>query len=272
MTKNLKKLAAFALMAATMTSATMAQNEQQSSADNKKIEFSIHLGGNVPLGFWEDEEPDRIGYADIGLPLKSTSYDDGTYYGDADMGFNLGIKVKYNIPKLKGLGLMATADVFFNTSNDFELKEIDDDDFILHTTEHQCYINVPLMLGVNYNLALGNNFGIWAEAGIGANLRMITDQSYSFEAALSTLGEVEVISTWDYQNSIDMAFQVGIGMMIMDKVSLGVHYYNLGNSDVMGICDTKYITPIGTYTDGGDLLNYGKLNTSMFVFRLGYHF
>ena len=277
MTKNLKKLAAFALMAATMMSATMAQEAQQSSADNKKIEFSIHLGGNVPLGFWEDEEPDRIGYADIGLPLKSTSYDDGTYYGDADIGFNLGIKLKYHIPTIKGLGVIATADMFHNTAFYDLLTSKPEKD------EHPSYINSAVMLGANYNYDVNDKLSFWAEAGMGLNLRIIT--TYVNSSKLSFGSYVPLTDskyTHDYDNALTFAFQGGIGLKLMNKISIGLHYYNLGNAIQKGTYTFEgydifeNIDNIENVT--GERIRVEKpfetdvLSTSMFVFRIGYHF
>ncbi|MBR3939635.1 MAG: hypothetical protein IKJ67_06640 [Bacteroidales bacterium] len=60
MKKFLKKVACLTVMAVTVMSAAMAQDAQPTSADNKKIEFSLHLGGAVPLGDFGDSRTVRV--------------------------------------------------------------------------------------------------------------------------------------------------------------------------------------------------------------------
>ncbi len=270
MTKNLKKLAAFALVAATMMSATMAQNAQQSSADNKKIEFSIHLGGNVPLGTFGKA---RIGYLD----QPADNIGNHKYYGEANIGINGGIKLKYHIPTIKGLGVIATADMFHNTAFYDLLSSKPEKD------EHPSYINSAVMLGANYNYDVNDKLSFWAEAGMGLNLRIIT--TYVNSSKLSFGSYVPLTDskyTHDYDNALTFAFQGGIGLKLMNKISIGLHYYNLGNAIQKGTYTFEgydifeNIDNIENVT--GERIRVEKpfetdvLSTSMFVFRIGYHF
>lgn len=116
----------------------MAQTTEPSSVNNKKVELSVHLGGGIPLGFWMEEEPPVIAEAD-----KASSPMDGVFYGSADMGINLGIKAKYNIPQIKGLGIMAIADVFFNTSNNYKLTDTGEGHNYVTIYKYQNYFNIP---------------------------------------------------------------------------------------------------------------------------------
>ena len=262
MKKSLRKIACLIAIAATTMGAAMAQEAEPATASNKKLEFSVHLGGSIPMGFWMEEEPPLVVE-----PAKSSSQNDGIFYGDADKGVSLGVKAKYNIPQIKGLGIMATADVFFNTSHNYNCTDTDED----HIYKYPKYFNIPLMLGLNYNLAIGNNWSIWAESGIGANLRIITNNEWGFGFG-NDFSHIDHYYTYYYENTATLAFQVGVGTTIKDKVSLGIHYYHLGSKDVIGVFTAEY--PLEPTWDASIYPhnNYGKLDASMLVVRVGYHF
>jgi hypothetical protein len=61
-------------------------------------------------------------------------------------------------------------------------------------------------------------------------------------------------------------------MTIKDKVSLGLHYYHLGSKDVMGVFTAEYPSNPGYSPSVYPPENYGKLDASMLVVRVGYHF
>lgn len=264
MKKSVKKIACLIVITATTMGAAMAQTTEPSSVNNKKVELSVHLGGGIPLGFWMEEEPPVIAE-----PAKASSPMDGVFYGTADLGIDLGIKAKYNIPQIKGLGIMATADVFFNTSNNYKLTDTEEGHNYVTIYKYQNYFNIPLMLGLNYNHAIGSNLSIWGEAAIGANLRIITNYEWGFGPDDTHIGRYY---SWIYENTETLAFQAGAGMTIKDKVSLGLHYYHLGSKDVMGVFTAEYPSNPGYSPSVYPPENYGKLDASMLVVRVGYHF
>lgn len=135
MKKTLRRLACMAMVASLGVGAIMAQDAQATSENNKKLELSVYLGGSTPLG--------SFGKSPI-LPaedmLRKVAYNGDITYGNADwVGVNVGMKAKYNIPEVKGLGIMATADMFFNTTFGFKIKEdnstygVIDEDYIQYT-------------------------------------------------------------------------------------------------------------------------------------------
>ncbi|MBR3938677.1 MAG: hypothetical protein IKJ67_01705 [Bacteroidales bacterium] len=267
MKKFFKTIACLTVMAATVMSAAMAQGEQNANASSKKTEFSIHLGGAVPMSDFGDSRANR------GL----VAWSDKTEKAGAGTGFDAGMKLKFNIPSINGLGVILTADFFYNGPNN-DVKDwindlidtyIYDDGFDDAEITAPKYINVPIMLGVNYDYAINEKISVWGEAGIGANIRKIT----MLEQYLAA-GETEVISKQKYDIATTFAFQIGAGVKLMDKVSLGLHYYALGSGKVKGMASEEYIENYAggeyEYYDGDFTLRY--VNPTMFVIRLGYHF
>ncbi|MBR5832399.1 MAG: outer membrane beta-barrel protein [Bacteroidales bacterium] len=267
MTKFFKKVACLTVMVATVMSAAMAQDAQPTSADNKKIEFSLHLGGAFPMSDFGDSRANR------GL----VAWLDKTEKAGAGTGFDAGMKFKFNIPSINGLGVILTADFFYNGPNN-DVKDWRDDlidayiyDDGLDDVEIDLpkYINVPIMLGVNYDYVINEKISVWGEAGIGANIRKITmlDQYLA-------VGDEELIMKQKYDIATTFAFQIGAGVKLMDKVSLGFHYYALGSGKVKGMASEEYIENHAggeyEYYDGDFTLRY--VNPTMFVIRLGYHF
>ena len=85
------------------------------------------------------------------------------------------------------------------------------------------------------------------------------------------LDSEELAYEYKYDNAITLAAQVGIGAKLMDKFSLGIHYYYLGYDVVHGTVNYE------TNHTGGIEVNKSVfkgiiVNTSMLVVRMGYHF
>ena len=273
MKKTFKKLACMAMVASLAVSTAMAQDTQTTNTDTKKVEYSIYFGASTPLGsFGQAPSPELYPAEFFHTKL---SWNDDITYGDADfVGANIGVKAKYNISGLKGLGIIATADVLFNTDGDFDIKEVYEGRNILNEYLYSTYINIPVMVGANYNYAINDKVSIWGEAAIGANLRIIT--SYiSDEKRVDGSYHLYHIET-DYDNCFTLGFQAGLGVKLKNKYSIGVHYYNLGNKAVT----EKYTETIDFTNASGhhyvNIINEPRtkppLKTTMLLIRFGYHF
>ena len=273
MKKTFKKLACMAMVASLGVGAIMAQDTQTTNTDTKKVEYSIYFGASTPLGSFGQAPSPELYPAE--LFHTKLSWNDDITYGDADfVGANIGVKAKYNISGLKGLGIIATADVLFNTAADFDIKEVDESDAYLDEYFYSAYINIPVMVGANYNYAINDKVSIWGEAAIGANLRIIT--SYiSDEKRVDGSYHLYHIET-DYDNCFTLGFQAGLGVKLKNKYSIGVHYYNLGNKAVT----EKYTETIDFTNASGhhyvNIINEPRtkppLKTTMLLIRFGYHF
>lgn len=216
-------------------------------------------------------------YSKKGAKL-ATQYSSGKE-GGAGMGFNLGVKAKFDIPSVDGLGIIVTGDIYYNGLNsdykdDLEKRE--------DNTESEIsggkYLNIPLMAGINYTHNISEDFGVFGEAALGANFRKITNMTDKNDYAEST---------YKYDMATTLGFQIGAGMIFKEKFSVGIHYYALGTSKVKGKYDSEgeygydddnWKKSKGDEYDGDyngsedDTFKAGKLSTSMLVIRFGLHF
>ena len=261
-----------AMVASLGVGAIMAQDTQTTNTDSKKVEYSIHLGASTPLGSF-GQAPSH-GFP-VDLFHTKLSWNDDITYGDADfVGANIGVKAKYNIPGVKGLGIMATADMFLNTTFGFKIKEDNSSDDMINNEFYSAHINIPVMLGANYNYAINDKVSIWGEAAIGANLRIITSDIFDYKRAngMDKIDYTEI----NYDNCFTLGFQAGLGVKLKNKYSIGLHYYNLGNKAV-----TEKYTEIIDFTNASghhyvNIINEPRtkppLKTTMLLIRFGYHF
>lgn len=234
--KNVKKAIALVAVIFGVSMSSFAQNG-----------LSVRAGGNFPMGSFAEGGS----LSDIALSNVSSTL------GGAATGLNAGLKYQFGI--LGNLSAFASADLFYNgLKSDLkeDLKSIDDD------AEFPSYLNIPVMVGANYTILDIIGTTLWAEAGIGVNLRNISESS----AEIATV-ETEA----SYNMAATFAWQAGVGVSVGGKVSLGLHYYAFGSSEIKG----KSITEAGWGDISADLkdeFQSGKLNPSMIVIRLGYHF
>ena len=214
--------------------------------------LSVRVGGSFPVGTFA-----QGGAGDMALMAPTSEL------GAAATGVNGGVKYQLNI--LGDLGVFASADLFYNGLKKEVVETMKDDN---ENVELPSYMNIPLMVGVNYSLLKFAGASLWAEAGAGVNLRNITASSAS--AAVGTLISGSTESNYDFSTSV--AWQVGVGVSL-SKLSLGVHYYGLGASEITG--ETTTTADLGGLFGGETKpveFTAGKLNPSMCVARVSYTF
>lgn len=248
--KNVKKAIALVAVIMGVSTASFAQNG-----------LSVRVGGNFPVGTFGQGE----GIGEIALNNADAEL------GGAAIGFNAG--VKYQLGLLGNLSAFASADFFYNgLKGDIkEAMKVDGTDVVA-----PAYMNLPVMLGVNYTLLDIIGTTLWVEAGAGVNFRNITSQSIDYSTELPIVGTVNASAESTYDMSTTFAWQAGIGVSLSGALSLGLHYYGFGSAPV------SYETAVdagasslgslaGILGEDGSF-NGGKLNPSMVVIRLGYHF
>lgn len=248
--KNVKKAIALVAVIMGVSTASFAQNG-----------LSVRAGGNFPVGTFGQGE----GIGEIALNNADAEL------GGAAIGFNAG--VKYQLGLLGNLSAFASADFFYNgLKGDIkEAMKVDGTDVVA-----PAYMNLPVMLGVNYTLLDIIGTTLWVEAGAGVNFRNITSQSIDYSTELPIIGTVNASAESTYDMSTTFAWQAGIGVSLSGALSLGLHYYGFGSAPV------SYETAVdagasslgslaGILGEDGSF-NGGKLNPSMVVIRLGYHF
>lgn len=240
--KNVKKAIALVAVIMGISTASFAQDG-----------LSVRAGGNFPVGTFAQGKATDLALSSLKSEL-----------GGAATGFNVGLR--YQLGILGDISAFASADLFYNGLK----SEIKDD--LKGDNENvtlPSYMNIPVMVGANYTILDIIGTTLWAEAGIGVNFRNIT--SSTFAAAVGSL--VSGSTESDYNLSTSFAWQVGVGVSVSSKVSLGLHYYGFGAADVRG--EQTASGNLGGLISGETKpvdFTLGKLNPSMVVIRLGYHF
>ena len=240
--KNVKK--AIALVAVILGVSTM------SFAQNG---FSIHAGGNFPMGTFGKGGS----LSDIALNNAVAEV------GGAATGFNAGLKYQFRL--VSHLNAFVSADFFYNglkseLTEGIEVEGVE--------TSAPSYMNIPAMVGLNYSVLKVLGSTIWAEVGAGINFRNITGSNVN--AAWDNL-------VWgreaEYKLSTSLGWQAGAGISLDDKVSISLHYYSLGSAGVDG--ESSFSSELEDIISGETKpieFSKGKLSPSMVVVRLGYHF
>ena len=210
--------------------------------------------------------------------LTSTDTDDA----GAGIGANVGFKWYFNVG-VKGLGIMLSADGLYNGPNAnlktaYREKETNyDGQFIdgsfKYNTKPQ-YINVPIMLGLNYIYHVNSSFGIYAEAGLGGNMRFITKMESVNKGSLLGV-ETKVTSTQCYDMGFGFAWQAGIGIEAGRNFMIGCSFYDLGKTQIKGEGTTVTRTKIGdSYNSQTDTSynTFGTVHPMMILGRIAFCF
>jgi hypothetical protein len=229
---------------------------------------AMYLGASIPM-------KDFARYDGVNeFALKTV---DATQAGAA-VGFNAGLKWYFNVG-VKGLGVMLSLDGFYNGPNS-DLKadyrngqwggQYVSGSFTYNATPK--YINVPAMLGLNYLYNINPQFGVYAEAGVGGNMRFITQMESV--GTLNTFGiESSVKTTQKYDNAFSFAFQAGLGFEIAKNLRIGCSIYNLGKADVKGEETVKTTTLNNNVTNTETTYRtFGTIQPIMVLGRIGFSF
>ena len=218
----------------------------------------LNLSGALPTGDFADGDED-----DWGLMGEDNE-------GGAGFGFNVGLK--FNIATgVKGLRAMITLDGIYNGLNSdlrdafedvIEAGEDRYDEFEFTTPK---YINIPVMGGVNYTYNFNNKFGIYGEAGLGANLRLITKMESYIETSYQ-----KATTTFQYDPKFSLAYQLGAGIELSNRFTIRINFYDLGDPKVKGKISEKV-----KYTGGGsdsdsEKFTWKRIRPTMVMLRVGF--
>ena len=255
----------------------------------QKDGFSLHLNGVFPNGkFAEFDDNDKV------CALANGS----SKTGSAGTGFGVGFKYQFPIPQVANLRFLVGAELMYNPLNG-DAKDWFDDEFTSGTYNSTGYsydydyevtlpkyLNVPLMAGLNYAFKLNDKINIFGEFAAGINMRLFTnakilqekegtawysDGYTSYYYDFTTTSE----ATYKYDNAITFAYRFGAGVTF-DRISIGLHWYNLGSAKVKGKYeyDYDYNSSIAGNSHDSDKENFKRkdLSISMMTLTVGYHF
>lgn len=224
----------------------------------------LNLGGAIPTGDFADGD-------ESGFALVSEDFTEG----GAGMGFTAGLKFKFNTG-LKGFGVILSLDAIYNGLNSdvkdwFEDVENDwEADFNDFTMKTPKYLNAPLMVGANYTYDINQKLGIYGEAGLGANFRYIT--KLELEGKQSYQGDTyKYIGENEYDPTFTFAYQLGAGIEVSKRMTIGVNYYNLGSGKVSGKFKEK-VSYSGSSDSDSEKFKYKRVTPTMVMLRVGFKF
>ena len=258
----------------------------------QKDGFSLHLSGVFPNGkFGEFDEVKDGSIKRIGALFHEQSKT-----GAAGTGFGLGFKYQLPIPKIDGLRFLVGAELMWNSLCADAKEHIDEiveaqksatmaDQIDINTTLPN-YMNIPLMAGLNCSFGLTDKVKLYGEFGVGLNVRISTKfmieiqeevNDYNYEENYGyTAYERHAEGVYVYDNTTSFAYQLGVGMLF-NRVSIGLHWYNLGSANVKGkveetISVNDYISGDNSYDNDSESFTWKKLSTSMLTLKIGFHF
>lgn len=258
----------------------------------KPVRFGVYLGEANPLGDMSKGTAKKTTTYPLG-DLSKWALDnvkEGTE-GYAGIGFNVGFDVTVALP-VEGLGVFGGIDFFLNTNKsaltdaleEYARNEVKVFDYVSEVKYSKPnFINIPILFGLNYLHNFNNIVGVWGEAGVGPNFRMISryEKTTDYNRAMDILlpdGElvtcIEKRTGATYKSAVTLGFKLGAGVMLWDRMSIGLDYYYLGSAKI----EATAIYELGG-TDYADKVYTSKtikgdnaISASELVVRVGYHF
>lgn len=239
----------------------------------KPVKFGVYVSYAIPMGnMGEGDEIATSGVNAFDGMEKYALLNENGKQGYANMGVNLGFDVTYNLP-VEGLGVFGGLDFFYNSNSLYicdayeELAKFEVAlDPMLSEFQYSLphFMNIPILFGVNYQHNFNHIVGIFGEAALGPNFRVISDAEQTFKY----IGAPDVKETINYKTATTLGFKVGAGVMMWDRMSIVLDYYSLGSSKIEGTAKMES----GNTSVTNDFKGKNDISASELVVRVGYHF
>ncbi len=172
--------------------------------------FTVRLNTLIPSGEFKDDD-----YDDFLL--------DGA--GGAGAGIGLGFEFAKEI-EVEGLSIIGSVDFLVNGLSKEITESFEDDLDPSDKVTYLKYINVPVLIGAKYSI-LASNIGIFGKFNVGLNMLHITDFTVEYDAFNGT-------NTLSFDNSLKLAYGIGAGIVLNEKISIGFDYLGLGSHPIDG--------------------------------------
>ena len=177
---------------------------------NAQKKTTIYFGASLPLAEFASLDPEIDGAQ------------------GAQAGFNFGLEYRYPIAETN-LGLIAGVDLYYNGLKKEKKAEISDrTDFIFSK-----YINIPVSTGLNYTFKADDKLSVFANASVAWNFLIITDEKVD--------PPYESVPTISYEPSNSIGFKVGGGILIKDKASLSIEYFDTASNYIRSSDQNKTV-------------------------------
>lgn len=148
--------------------------------------------------------------------------------GSASHGYYVGYKslnplIAYNLFFTYSLGIQL---------NDFKgiyTEDPQDEAGEIVNLEYAKYINVPLMVGLHYEMYMSHNMNLFAEAAVGLNVMKLTDVTIPSES---------IETSYKFKYSYDYGYKFSAGIVFNYRYTLSMNIHSLG-SHIVNFKETK---------------------------------
>lgn len=241
----------------------------------KPVRFGVYVGEATPFGqMGEGDEIQTTGVnAFQGLENYALFNENGKQ-GYAGYGFNMGFDVTVNLP-VKGLGVFGGVDFFYNSNSSYIRDAYEElsvymvaGDPLLAEYSYNLpnFMNIPILFGVNYQYDFNHIVGLFCEAGVGPNFRVIS----GCEATEKYVGLPDVKITYNYDTATTLGFKIGAGVMMWNRMSIVADFYSLGSAKINWTEKGENVPILGNYEE--NFKGKNDISASELVVRVGYHF
>lgn len=268
------------ILFAALVAMTFVTNSAKASSPDQRFRFGLNVNVSLPLGPIGDFST----YDNFAFFSEKNNQGKVAKEGGLVMGFGLDLKATY---RLNDNGLRAYAKLGFLVNQ----LCIEASDSIVGTVrrnmgglvasskiENPMMVTVPLLVGAHYDLNIVNNFGLFAEAGVGVVFRSMSTSRvrfYDFTVPVYT-EDMRAVYAVEYSNkakvATSFAFEAGVGVNFSKWLSAGVFYSFLGSSDVKYTEISKYEFESGSPETVTRDFAGGHLTNQQLTLRLGFTF
>jgi hypothetical protein len=187
---------------------------------------------------------------------------------DAAVGIGFGYRASYRFDVGFGnVDPFVSGDFFWN-----RVRGDVRDAIIENNGKSSYYINVPILIGAQYNYAINENIRPFAEFGVGYDIFMVGNEGWKDNGIWAT-----------YKVNGAMAFQIGAGCYFGEHVSAGLNFYGLGKHTINygsktsdGLSNpTPILDANGNITNAAEIANADKnvqRRANILALRIGFHF
>lgn len=222
--------------------------------------FSVNVGYAMPQSDFAKTSTVLTDYSTISPNEK------GGRFGAASNGFNVELEVSkelnQNMDFYSGIGLMYNG---ISEAIDSVVANHYGNGIYLYeglSMTVPVYFNIPWISGIRYSCPLSNSVSLFADAGFGVNMRVITKYSLDY-TYVGTTGN----TTWDYSKRLTFARRVSVGATLHDHYSVRASYCKFGKAKVI----SSVTQQLGGMSDRFDHES-DEMDTRLFTISLGYTF
>lgn len=250
------------------------------------VHWNVSIGGSFPIGNFG-----AMSYDKNTLATDCALFDVDMKNGGAGVGLNIGGEMLYALKT--NLNLSVSVDVHYNPLNGdaksytiamgnyladvFKQQILDNGGTSVSLScslnKNSTYFNIPLMVGLRYNIPLVKRMRLFAFGNVGINIRVITPLSFTTRTNYM-MGGYNYVSnikeTFSYTTEGTFTFRIGAGFQFTDNLSIIASYYYLGAGNI-------YSKIIAEDMDGHvqpfeQNLELGTVTPMMAVLKLNYSF